>query len=555
MKAKSDRIGTLLVKRGMLGPEALEGALREQAASGRRLGEVLVEQGLIGEEALRWALAEQLDLPLVHPDPATLDPEALALISPDLCRRYGVLPLHLSFETPGREPVLTIAVADPSLKPAFDDLAKRVGRPLHIAAALREDIETALTEIYGPGPEGDVAVHLGPIAPHNLARVFQDPTGTALLRELLETSVARKEEILHLRSREGECRITDSRGGLVFSGGQTWHTILLDRLRRLAGIAGGPGGEAPRILQKGRFAFPAADADPAVLFRVSILRGVEGEEAQIRLVRREGAARSLAEIGLSAPQAALVRRALARPGLVWVTASGDGGLASTLFSLLRAIPGEGRTFTIEEEVFYRTPEFLQLETLDLGQEGRTQVLRELKYLDFPRIMLDRASPAELGDLLSLAVRRRWVLAGAPEASLEETLSSLSARASEIPLFGLTLVVHQRLFAALCPHCREPAVLSAAERRAVGRLLVGEPGTFYQEGPGCEECEGCGRRGSRAFFELLPVDAGVRDALYAEAKGERRIAGLVERVSPTIASQVAEAAARGEIGLSSLWEFV
>ncbi|NTU60215.1 MAG: hypothetical protein HGA98_04045 [Deltaproteobacteria bacterium] len=554
MDAKRDRIGKILVKKGLLSRKSLTEALKEQERDGRRLGEILVEKAVLGEEALRWALAEQLDLPLVQPDPAALDPEALALIPPELCRRYGVLPLHLTYEGPGTPGVLTVAVADPSLKPALDDLAERVGRPLRIAAALREDIDAALGAVYGPAPAGDVEIRSGDIPLQRLDRVLQDPTGTALLRELLETAVKRTEEVLHFRARDGECFVVDSRGQRVFSGGETWHTILLDRLRQLAGIPLPGSRGASRILQKGRFAFPAEELARSVLFRVSLLRGVEGEEAQVRLMSREGEPKSLTDLGLTPRQRLEVGQALSRPGLVWVTSSGDGGLASTLFGLLREIPGEGKTFTIEEEVFYRSPDFLQLETLDLGREGTSEILRELKYLDFPRVMLDRASPAQLGDLLALAVRKRWVLAGAPEASLQETLLSLAARSVDVPLYGLSLVIHQRLSALLCPKCRVEAALGTFERQAVARLLPAK-GALYQEGPGCSSCEGRGTAGFRAFYELLPVDAAVREALYGQAKGERRVPELLDRVQPSIGSQVAAAVAKGKVSVSELWDFV
>jgi hypothetical protein len=181
-------------------------------------------------------------------------------------------------------------------------------------------------------------------------------------------------------------------------------------------------------------------------------------------------------------------------------------------------------------------------------------LRELKYLHCPRILVDRASPAQLGELLALAVRRRWVLAGAPEASLEESLAYLASRAAEVPLYGLTLVVHQRLVPLLCPGCRREAVLGTAERRALGRVLGGQ-GAVYQEGEGCEECAGRGTRGTRAFFEVLPVDAAVREALYGQARGENRVPRLLEQVQPRVGAQVSEAVGRGEVSLSEVWDIL
>lgn len=552
MEDKGRRLGELLVSRGILGAAALEEALEAQEASGRRIGEVLLERGLLDEAALRWALAEQLDLPLVHPEPGALDPEALALVAPDVCRRYGVIPLHLVAEVPGAEPVLTVAAADPSDRAILGDLAARLRRPVRAVAALREEIEAALDRVHGPASAPQVQVRSAALAGPRLEEALGDPTGASLLAGLLEGLVARGAGVLHLLARQGEARVETEEGSVLFAGGGTWHAILLDRVRQLARLPSLPGPGLGRSLERGRFAFAGAAGGEPALLRVSIVRGVEGEEAQLQLLPREGEARGLADLGFTAHQGLAVRLALGKPGLVWVTAPAEDGMGSTLFALAREIPGRGRTVTVEEKVYYRTPEFLQLETIELAEQERGEILRELKYLHFSRVLVDRASPAQLGDLLALAVRRRWVLAGAPEASLEDALGFLSTRAAELPLYGLSLIVHQRLVPLLCPGCRRDAVLGTAERQALGRAL-GAQAAVFEAGEGCDRCGGRGTRGSRAFFEVLPVDAEVREALYGQARGENRIPRLLERVRPRVGVQVAEAAARGEVSLSEVWD--
>ncbi len=547
----SDRqLGQVLVERGLVSAEALAEALAAQVGLGRRLGEVLLERGLLGEEALRWALAEQLDLPLVQPDPTSLDPEALALVPADVCRRYGVLPLVLAAGEEGREPILVVAAADPSHREALADVQARAGRRLRVVAALREDIVAALDRVHGPVPTADVAIRGGglPLAGADLRRVLEDPTGAVLLGHLLGDVVARGEGGIHLCARGGEVRVEDLEGRLLFAGGETWHTILVDRLRQVAGLSGRGGA----VVERGRCSLPGAGGERPVLFRVSILRGVEGEEAQVRLLRPEGEVRSLAALGLTSHQALIVRQALEKPGLVWVTAPGEEGLASTLFALLREAPASGRTVTVEEEVCYRSPDFLQVETLSLGASGRSDLLRELKSLDFDRVLVDRVGPGLVGELLALALRRRWVFAGAPEPSLGEALASWVPRAAELPLYALRLVVHQRLVPLLCPECREECVLGTGEREAAGRALPGH-GPWWQEGAGCPACGGRGTRGARAFFEVLPVGASVREALWGAARGEHRLAAVLQGVEPTIRRQVADAVTRGEVSLSELWD--
>ncbi len=549
MAGRDRRLGEILVERGALTDEQLGAALAEQAAAGRRLGEILVDRGLLDERGVRWALAEQLDLPLVHPDPAALDPDALQLVPRGLCRRYGVLPLYLSADEEGMEPVLVLAAADPARRDVLDDIRARVGRPVRVVAALREEIDAALDRRFGPETGGDVTIHGGMLDGPARDRVAEDPTGAELLARILQPLEEGGAAGVHLRVRDGRLEVIALDGREVFVGGEGWHPILLDRVRQLAGAARGTG-----AVERGRFALAPAGGRPS-LFRYSILAGVGGEEAQIKRLLPEGEPRALPDLGLAPSQVLAVRAALERPGLVWVTAPAEQGLGSTLFGLLREVPGGTRTVTIEDEVFYRSPDLLQIETLNLGENGRRDLVRELKYLDFDRIVVDRVPHSQLGDLLLLALRKRWVLAASPEASMSEALEALAGRASDLPLYGLRLLVHQRLVPVLCPSCRVACALGTGEREALSRLLPETEGPVFQEGDGCAACGGRGVSGTRAFFEVLAVDSRVREALYGATWGEDRIRGLVAGIEPAIRSQVAGAVARGEVGLGELWDLL
>ena len=52
-------LGAILVDRGLLSGDELQGALREQRRSGRLLGKILVEAGLVSAFSLTRALSEQ----------------------------------------------------------------------------------------------------------------------------------------------------------------------------------------------------------------------------------------------------------------------------------------------------------------------------------------------------------------------------------------------------------------------------------------------------------------------------------------------------------------
>ncbi len=90
------------------------------------------------------------------------------------------------------------------------------------------------------------------------------------------------------------------------------------------------------------------------------------------------------------------------------------------------------------------------------------------------------------------------------------------------------VVAQRLGRRLCRHCRARAPIGALGGRGGGdglggrRLTPGERGFFPEErawrSVGCEKCENTGFRGRVGFYEVLRVNAMMREAIVNRVSG-------------------------------------
>ena len=96
---------------------------------------------------------------------------------------------------------------------------------------------------------------------------------------------------------------------------------------------------------------------------------------------------------------------------------------------------------------------------------------------------------------------------------------------------LRLCVAQRLVRRLCPDCRQPRELTAAEAAALRQPQMA--GTSVYEPGRCAKCNERGFRGRVGLFELLPVDdelarrivAGCDEAEIKSHMHERRIQSL------------------------------
>ena len=131
------KLGTLLLRDGVISLSQLETALRAQVLYGGRLGTNLVELDFIDLDTLGSYLAAILDVPL-----ATLaafeaaDPAIIEWFGADLADLYTAFPLGYEADTPD---VLGIVFADPTNHPVMEQLATQCAKPItpYVAPELR----------------------------------------------------------------------------------------------------------------------------------------------------------------------------------------------------------------------------------------------------------------------------------------------------------------------------------------------------------------------------------------------------------------------------------
>src|SRR5207302_583393 len=103
------RLGSLLLRRGLLSPERLEEALEEGATRGTRVGKVLLERGWVTEAEIADVMAEQAGLEIVHLEPDEFDLAAIGLLPERTVRGLGAIPVCFADDK-----TIVIAVSGPT---------------------------------------------------------------------------------------------------------------------------------------------------------------------------------------------------------------------------------------------------------------------------------------------------------------------------------------------------------------------------------------------------------------------------------------------------------
>lgn len=141
------KLGTLLLRDGVINLDQLEAALRAQVLFGGRLGTNLVELGHLSLDTLTAYLAKTLGLPAASQAMFELvEPAALALVPAALAAEQLALPLGVDPHAPG---TLKLAIADPRRPDTITAIERVTGLRVapHVAPELR--ILFYLERVYG----------------------------------------------------------------------------------------------------------------------------------------------------------------------------------------------------------------------------------------------------------------------------------------------------------------------------------------------------------------------------------------------------------------------
>jgi type II secretory ATPase GspE/PulE/Tfp pilus assembly ATPase PilB-like protein len=94
--------------------------------------------------------------------------------------------------------------------------------------------------------------------------------------------------------------------------------------------------------------------------------------------------------------------------------------------------------------------------------------------------------------------------------------------------ALSLVVAQRLVRRVCPHCKHEVKPPEEKLMALGLATSRVKPSRFFEGRGCQECRMRKHLGRVAIFEMLEVDAGLKEMIAASAPAHEVSAAAAKR---------------------------
>ena len=509
---KRPRIGDILLEAGLVTDEQLQQAIDLQHERGGRLGQILLEENMVAPIELLRSLASQFGVEYVDLDDESIDPQAVAMISPTLARRHRALPIRWEDET------LVVAMTNPADLFALDDIRATTRTPVKAVmvegSQLHEAISRWSQDIL---PTGGTQRPGGP--------PVSDTAHIRFVDVVLSRAVAERASDVHLEPCADGLRVRFRVDGVMHELFTAPRGAELGVLSRLKVIAGMDISER-RIPQDGRCTHEV-DGEK-VDIRVATVPTINGEAAVIRILDRAAEVANLDELGFLPENLNAVRAAARRPwGAILVAGPTGSGKTTTLYAILRELnTPERNIMTIEDPVEITLDGIKQVQVHTRAGLTFASALRSFLRAD-PDVMLvgeirdpetaTIAAEASLTGHLVLSSIHTNDAAGTPLRLLEMGVEPFLVSSS------LSAIVAQRLARRLCERCREEYKPDDGELMALGwtgdRLLEGDRPVFHRA-IGCPSCSDTGYRGRMAIHEVMVVTEEIASLISRKAPADQ-----------------------------------
>lgn len=516
----------ILIKSGVISKDQLSEAEGIARGADSSVADELVRLEYATADQVMQAVAKEHGLPFVDLKTADISPSVVELVPESVARENDALPYE---ET---EDGLRVLIADPLDLDTVDKLRFILNRKIDVALATREAIRESINKLYGQA-EGESADSMlqeftdtaidfteteddsGPddeIVDESSAPIVR------LVQLIIQEAVQLRASDIHVEPFEDRIRIRYRIDGVLVerdSPPRRLHGAMLSRLKILSRIDIAE----RRRCQDGRI--KATVGDKELDLRVSVIPTNHGQSVVLRLLDKDNISVGVRQLGLSEKDFKLFNQLIRRPnGIILVTGPTGSGKTTTLYAGLNELNRpDMKIITAEDPVEYYLAGINQVEVkhrigLDFSRIIRS-MLRQAPNIILVGEMRD-AETAQMGIQASLTGHLVFSTLHTNDAPGAVTRMVDMGVPAYLVASSVIAVLAQRLVRVNCGKCKAPHRPTDAQLESAGITPEQAAGANFTKGVGCNACQGKGYRGRLGIFELMVMNAKVRELSFQGA---------------------------------------
>ena len=460
-------------------------------------------------------------------------------LTADWLEQQGVLPLQLDAG------VLRVGTWLDRVDPlALDDLALMFSAQVDVEKHGEHDLKSAIRRVYAQNEvtaEGMIAGMVGERGPNgdeeipldDLLHLANEAPVVRLVNLLLIEALDARASDVHLEGYQHELRVRYRVDGVLQPAPSPPPHLAAAIISRIKIMAELDIAER-RMPQDGRIRLRLQDRQVDV--RVSTVPTLRGESVVLRLLDKERGSISLTELGMADDTLELFRDVISRPhGIVLSTGPTGSGKSTTLYASVELLrTGREKILTVEDPVEYELTGVPQVPVNEKAGVTFANTLRAMLRQDPDIILVGEIRDAETAQIATqAALTGHLVLSTLHTNDAPTALTRLLDLGVAAYLVASTVdaVLAQRLVRRICPECKAETVPDKSIARRIDIKALGVERVW--KGAGCAACRNTGYRGRTGIYELLVMDAELRDEVQKRRGSEELRAQAITKGMRTL----------------------
>ncbi|MBI5448727.1 Flp pilus assembly complex ATPase component TadA [Candidatus Gottesmanbacteria bacterium] len=530
MPASSADLLSVLVEQKHLTREQADAINSESLSSGEALDKLLIRKHMVTEDDLVAARAKAMGIAFVILAGKAIAPNAVNFIPEAVARRYTLVPF--SFDEKKGE--LSVAMLDPLDFQVIEFLEKKSAKHVLPFMGTKEDIVSAIEDVYTQNLGEDVSAALAETAPLSvktyeagkLGEVIREAPIAQIVSAILEQAMRLRASDVHIEPQIGDTRVRYRVDGILqerLALPRGLREAVVSRIKILADMKI----DEKRIPQDGRFNFKMGDSE--VDLRVSTLPTVHGEKIVMRLLKKSGGIPTLPELGLRGTALKNLEINVLRPhGIILVTGPTGSGKTTTLYAVLAKLnTSRVNIMTLEDPVEYEIAGVNQVQINPTAGLTFATGLRSFLRQDPNIILVGEIRDNETTDLaIQAALTGHLVFSTLHTNNAAGAVPRLLDLGAEpfLVASALNAVIGQRIARRVCGTCREEYDPEESVKTDIASVLGNllqkdKPIKLYRgkgtvDGQPCGTCGGSGYLGRLGVFEVFPVTEAISKLILA-----------------------------------------
>jgi general secretion pathway protein E len=455
----------------------------------------------------------------------------------DMNPAFELLPFSLALEREcaacrDAEGQVWLAFTDPLAPTLLDWAERQIATPFAPVLVLRDDLlvwlhrlEGNLKAMDGVMADADAGRSSERVEEISLAAIGADASPVVkLVHSTLYDAVASQASDIHLENDASGLHIKYRIDGVLSAIAQVQGRETADQVISRIKVMAELDIAERRVPQDGRFKVFMRGRE--IDLRVSIMPGVFGEDAVLRILDRQQLADelkgiSLERLGFRGDMLAGIRRLSREPyGMFLVTGPTGSGKTTTLYAAISEInTGQDKIITIEDPVEYQLQGILQIPVNEKKGLTFARGLRSILRHDPDKIMVGEIRDAETAQIaVQSALTGHLVFTTVHANNVYDVIGRFMHMGVDPYSFvsALNGILAQRLVRVNCPHCSAPVTPTPEQLADSGLTAASAAGFDFRAGKGCGQCRGSGYKGRHAIAELLPLNDEIRELIVARA---------------------------------------